>query len=255
MATQLTKTISQRWVMKNIFDSWITTTPIAHRGLHDDNKPENSLSAFKNAIEHGYAIEIDLQMTKDNKLIVFHDDTLDRMTNSNGKVSEKTLAEIKQLTLKNSQEKIPTFDEFLSFVNGKTPVLIEVKDHKKIGVAEEIIAKSLEGYNGQFAIQAFNPMIIKWFKQHTSFCAGILSCFFCDVRLAWYKKMLLKNLYLLKNVKADFVSYEATAGFYFKKLQRLKGKIPILFWTVRSKEEMKKFTSVCDNVIFENFLP
>ena len=124
MATQLSKTISQRWVMKNIFDSWITTTPIAHRGLHDDNKQENSLSAFKNAIEHGYAIEIDLQMTKDNKLIVFHDDTLDRMTNSDGKVSEKTLAEIKQLTLKNSQEKIPTFDETF-------PMLITEEDKER----------------------------------------------------------------------------------------------------------------------------
>ena len=77
--------------MKNIFDSWIVKTPIAHRGLHDDNKPENSLSAFKNAIKHGYAIEIDLQMTKDNKIVVFHDDTLDLMTTGNGKVSDKTL--------------------------------------------------------------------------------------------------------------------------------------------------------------------
>ena len=241
--------------MKNIFDSWIVKTPIAHRGLHDDNKPENSLSAFKNAIKHGYAIEIDLQMTKDNKIVVFHDDTLDRMTNGNGKVSDKTLDEIKQLTLKNSQEKVPTFDEFLSFINGKTPVLIEIKDHKNIGIAEEKIAKSLKKYNGQFAIQSFNPKITKWFKQHTSFCAGILSCFFCDVRLAWYKKLLLKNLYLLKNVHADFVSYETNAGFYFKKLKRLKGKIPILFWTIKSNDEMQKVKSVCDNVIFENFLP
>ena len=241
--------------MKNIFDSWIVKTPIAHRGLHDDNKPENSLSAFKNAIKHGYAIEIDLQMTKDNKIVVFHDDTLDRMTNGNGKVSDKTLDEIKQLTLKNSQEKVPTFDEFLSFINGKTPVLIEIKDHKNIGIAEEKIAKSLKKYNGQFAIQSFNPKITKWFKQHTSFCAGILSCFFCDVKLAWYKKLLLKNLYLLKNVHADFVSYEANAGFYFKKLKRLKGKIPILFWTIKSNDEMQKVKSVCDNVIFENFLP
>ena len=150
---------------------------------------------------------------------------------------------------------MPTFDEFLSFINGKIPVLIEIKDHKNIGIAEEKIAKSLKKYNGQFAIQSFNPKITKWFKQHTSFCAGILSCFFCDVRLAWYKKLLLKNLYLLKNVHADFVSYETNAGFYFKKLKRLKGKIPILFWTIKSNDEMQKVKSVCDNVIFENFLP
>ena len=241
--------------MKDIFDSWITKTPIAHRGLHNKNIPENSLSAFKNAIEHGYAIEIDLQTTKDNKIIVFHDDSLERLTNVKSNVNEKTLEEIKELTLKNSDEKIQTLDEFLTFVDGKVPVLIEVKDHKNIGVAEEIIATSLKSYKGQFAIQSFNPFIIKWFKKNTNFCAGILSCFFCDVRLAWYKKIMLKNLYLIKNIKSDFVSYEASAGFYFKKLKKLKGKLPILFWTVKSADEMQRYKTVCDNVIFENFLP
>lgn len=241
--------------MKNIFDSWIAKTPIAHRGLHDKHTPENSLPAFKKAIEKGYAIEIDLQMTKDGVLVVFHDDFLDRMTDAKGDVREKTFDEIKNLVLKNSKEKIPTFKDFLKLVDGKTPVLIEIKDHPNIGVAEEKIAKQLEDYKGEFAIQSFNPFIVKWFKQNTDFCAGILSCFFCDVKLAWYKKLMLKNLYLLKNVKADFVSYEANAGYTFNKLKKLKNKKPILFWTVKSFEDMKKYKQVCDNVIFENFLP
>ena len=241
--------------MTNLFDSWIAKTPIAHRGLHDQQTPENSLPAFKKAIEKGYAIEIDLQMTKDGVIVVFHDDFLDRMTNGKGNIKEKTFDEIKNLTLKNSNEKIPTFNEFLSLVNQQTPVLIEIKDHENIGVAEEKIAKQLENYKGEFAIQSFNPFIVKWFKQNTSFVAGILSCFFCDVKLAWYKKLMLKNLYLLKNVKADFVSYEANAGYTFNKLKRLKNKKPILFWTVKSFDDMQKYKQVCDNVIFENFLP
>ena len=241
--------------MKDIFDSWIAKTPIAHRGLHNDTVPENSLLAFELAIERDYAIEIDLQLTKDNKVIVFHDDTLDRMTTESGKLSDKTFDEIKNLTLKNSKEKIPTFEEFLSFVDGRVPVLIEIKDHKNIGVAEEKITQLLAKYKGQFAIQSFNPFVVKWFKQNTNFCAGILSCFFCDVKLAWYKKVLLKNLYLLKNIKSDFVSYEANAGLGFKKLKKLKGKLPILFWTIKSFEQMQKCKNFCDNIIFENFLP
>ena len=241
--------------MKDIFDSWIVKTPIAHRGLHDKNNPENSLPAFEKAIEHNFAIETDLQMTKDGVIVVFHDDYLDRMTDAVGDVREKTFDEIKNLTLKNSNQKIPTFDEFLSFVDGKVPLLIEIKDHKNIGIKEEKIADTLKNYKGKFAIQSFNPFITKWFKQHTDFCAGILSCFFCDAKLAWYKKLLLKNLYLVKNVKSDFVSYEATAGYTFNKLKKLKGKIPILFWTVKSKQDEQLFKQVCDNVIFEGYLP
>ncbi len=241
--------------MTNLFDSWIVNTPIAHRGLHDKHTPENSLPAFKKAIEKGYAIEIDLQMTKDGVIVVFHDDFLDRMTTAKGDIKDKTFDEIKNLVLKNSDEKIPTFSEFLSLIDGKTPVLIEIKDHPNIGIAEEKIAKQLAGYKGEFAIQSFNPFIVKWFKKNTGFCAGILSCFFCDVKLAWYKKLMLKNLYLLKNVKADFVSYEASAGYTFNKLKRLKNKKPILFWTVKSFDDMQRYKQVCDNVIFENFLP
>ena len=131
----------------------------------------------------------------------------------------------------------------------------EIKDHKNIGVAEEKITQLLAKYKGQFAIQSFNHFVVKWFKQNTNFCAGILYCFFCDVKLAWYKKVLLKNLYLLKNIKSDFVSYEANAGLGFKKLKKLKGKLPILFWTIKSFEQMQKCKNFCDNIIFENFLP
>ena len=142
--------------MKDIFDSWIVKTPIAHRGLHDKNNPENSLPAFEKAIEHNFAIETDLQMTKDGVIVVFHDDYLNRMTDAVGDVREKTFDEIKNLTLKNSNQKIPTFDEFLSFVDGKVPLLIEIKDHKNIGIKEEKIADALKNYKGKFAIQSFN---------------------------------------------------------------------------------------------------
>jgi len=177
------------------------------------------------------------------------------MTDGKGDINQYTLEELKKLTLKNSSEKIPTLQEVLTFVKGKTPLLIEIKDHKKIGESEQKIARLLNEYDGLFAIQTFNPFIAKWFKQNTSFCTGILSCFFCDVKLSWYKKIILKNLWLAKNVKSDFISYEATAGLTFKKLKKLKGKIPVLFWTIRNQSDADKCKQVCDNIIFEGFLP
>lgn len=241
--------------MENIFDSWLTKTPIAHRGLHDDTAPENSMAAFEKAIERGFAIEMDVQTTKDGIPLVFHDDLLDRMTDLSGDIREKNFNEICDATLKNSEEKIPLLSEFLSFVNGRVPLLIEIKDHKNIGDAEEKIAEMLAAYQGQFAVQSFNPFIVRWFKKNTGFVAGQLSSFFNGVKMAVWKKMFLKNMTFLKYTKADFVSYECRTGASYKKVQNLKGKLPILFWTVRSQKEADMFAQYCDNIIFENFIP
>lgn len=241
--------------MENIFDSWLTKTPIAHRGLHNAELPENSLAAFENAVKNGYPIEMDVQVTKDGVPLVFHDDLLDRMTDHHGDIREKNFHEICDATLKNSEEKIPLLTEFLRHVNGKVPVLVEIKDHKHIGKAEEAIKEILDGYRGQVAVQSFNPFIVKWFKQNTLYPVGQLSSFFTGVPMAGWKKAILKNLLLLKYSKADFISYECHDGSEFEKLQGLKGKLPILFWTVQSRTEAENFKNKCDNIIFENFLP
>lgn len=240
--------------MKNIFESWLVNQPIAHRGLHNDALPENSLASFENAIKHGYAIEMDVQMTKDGELVVFHDDLLDRMTSAVGDIREKNFNEIFELTLKHSEEKIPLFREFLQLVGGRTPLLIEIKDHKHIGIAEEKIKDILDEYHGEFAIQSFNPFIVKWFKKNTSYTAGLLSSFFKDVPLPKWKKLLLKNLTFMRFTKADFISYECHAGVAFKKLNKFKDNLPIIFWTVESQEDADKFKEYCDNIIFQNFL-
>lgn len=98
----------------------------AHRGLfdNDSNAPENSLAAFKKAVEAGYGIELDVQLSKDKKLVVFHDATLKRMCGVDGKVWEYTLEELKKFHLKNSKEQIPTFEEFLQVVDGKVPFIL-----------------------------------------------------------------------------------------------------------------------------------
>ena len=238
-----------------MLNSWLTKIPIAHRGLHDDISPENSMSAFAKAIEGGYAIEMDVQVTKDGVPLVFHDDSLERMTELKGDIREKNFNEICDATLRRSEERIPLLSEFLDFVNGRTPVLLEVKDHKNIGKAEEIIKETIGGYKGDIAVQSFNPFIVKWFKHNTLYPSGVLSSFFKSVPMPAWKKALLKNLLLLKYCKADFVSYECHDGRDFEKLKSLRGKLPVLFWTVGSAAEAENCKDFCDNIIFENFLP
>ena len=242
--------------MEEIFNSWLVKQKIAHRGLHDEVSPENSLSAFKKAVEKGYAIETDVQMTADGILLVFHDEILDRMTDGKGLISQKNFNEICNYTLKNSEEKIPLLSEVLSLVGGKVPLLIEIKSHKNIGAEEEKIKAMLEKYDGQYAFQSFNPFIVKWFKDNMpDVKSGVLSSFFKDVKLSVFQKIILKNLWLNKLAKPDFVSYNVDDAANFKKLSKIKGTLPILFWTVRSTEQMRLVSEKCDNIIFEDFLP
>ena len=242
--------------MEEIFNSWLVKQKIAHRGLHDEVSPENSLSAFKKAVEKGYAIETDVQMTADGILLAFHDEILDRMTDGKGLISQKNFNEICNYTLKNSEEKIPLLSEVLSMVGGKVPLLIEIKSHKNIRAEEEKIKAMLEQYDGQYAFQSFNPFIVKWFKDNMpDVKSGVLSSFFKDVKLSVFQKIILKNLWLNKLAKPDFISYNVDDAANFKKLSKIKGTLPILFWTVRSTEQMRLVSEKCDNIIFEGFLP
>lgn len=242
--------------MEEIFNSWLVKQKIAHRGLHDEVSPENSLSAFKKAVEKGYAIETDVQMTSDGILLAFHDEILDRMTDGKGLISQKNFNEICNYTLKNSEEKIPLLSEVLSLVGGKVPLLIEIKSHKNIGPEEEKIKAMLKKYDGQYAFQSFNPFIVKWFKGNMpDVKSGVLSSFFKDVKLSVFQKIILKNLWLNKLTKPDFISYNVDDAANFKKLTKFKGTLPILFWTVRSTEQMQLVSEKCDNIIFEDFLP
>ena len=172
--------------MEEIFNSWLVKQKIAHRGLHDEVSPENSLSAFKKAVEKGYAIETDVQMTADGILLAFHDETLDRMTYGKGLISQKNFNEICNYTLKNSEEKIPLLSEVLSLVGGKVPLLIEIKSHKNIKAEEEVFTCHHTGYG------AFHAMDVNGYyeyngkrREHTLSCYAtvkIAATADCEVR-------------------------------------------------------------------------
>lgn len=239
----------------NIYESWIVKKQIAHRGLHDNVSEENSLSAFEKAIQSGYAIEMDVQMTSDGTLVVFHDNDLRRMTGIVGDIRETKYEHIKDAKLGSSDEKIPTFDEFLDFIDGRTPLLIEVKTHANVGIAEQKIIDRLRKYKGEFALQSFNPYIVKYFAEHApEFIRGQLASDFKNDTMPYYQKILLKNLFFIRSNKSQFVSYDVEA-ICRPQIKRIKKRMPVIMWTVRSQNQIDQLKDYHDNIIFEDFIP
>lgn len=235
-----------------IVPNWLKQTPIAHRGLWGGEIAENSISAYKNAVKHGFAIEIDLYQTTDGELVSFHDETLDRTTNGTGFIYEKSFSELKNLTLKGTEnEKIPTFNEVLSIAEGKVPLLIELKNQPSKDFVENVI-KRLKNYSGEFATQSFNPKYIgKIKKLAPEFIRGILGNHTAKEQ-PLFKRFIIKRLPLNFAIKPDFISYNFTA-LPLKK-RKVKNKV-VLAWTITSPASAEKIKPFCDNIIFEHFIP
>ncbi len=241
--------------MENIFDSWLVCQPIAHRGLHDKEIPENSLPAFENAINNGYAIELDVQMIADGTLVVFHDESLSRVTNNDGYLKFLNKSDLEILTLKGSKEKIPTFEETLKFINGRTPILIEIKNKSKVGDLEKKVIELLKDYKGEYAVESFNPYVLQYFEKHApNILRGQLAGYLKKEKLPFFQKFALKRMLLNKHIsKPNFIAYEAKAlpNRFVRKFKNL----PLIAWTVKSQNEYLKVVKYCDNVIFEDFEP
>jgi glycerophosphoryl diester phosphodiesterase len=229
---------------------------IAHRGLHSltENTPENSLPAFKQAVELGYPIEIDIHLTLDGQIVVFHDDTLDRMCGVSGRVEEKTLPELKALRLGNTNYEIPTLEECLQTVNGKVPLLIEfkcvsLKCAPLCKKADEI----LRGYSGSYLIQSFYPTVLRWYKKHRrDVCRGQLAESFKN---ASFEKKMSGNMLFNFLGRPDFVSYKHTDAKNISRCFVTKlGAYPV-GWTFQSQDELNKNGKYFNTYIFEQFLP
>ncbi|HHU52189.1 MAG TPA: glycerophosphodiester phosphodiesterase [Firmicutes bacterium] len=247
--------------------AWLKRKLIAHRGLHHNERgiPENSIAAFQGAMEKGYIIELDVAMTKDKQLVVYHDRKLRRGLGIDQYLHELTYEELSQYRLFGTNETIPLFRDVLAFVDGKVPLLIEIKNEGKAGEMESLIYKELQEYQGEYAIQSFNPFTLNWFRQNApAVLRGQLAGGFAvsdyDVefagttRLPWYKRFLLENLLLNTVSRPHFISYEV-AHASNTRLRRLKNLgVPLLGWTVRAKEEYHRVRENFDNLIVESFL-
>lgn len=234
--------------------SWLTTKPIAHRGLHNGSLlPENSYAAFQNAIDKNLPVELDLRFTQDEKIIVFHDDNLLRMTGNDKPVSNTAWNEIKNYRLTDTQEKIPLFAEFLEFINGKVPVLVEIKNFGKPGIFERELKQTLQNYKGEFAVQSFNPLSIKWFRKNApGLTLGQIASKFREDNIPLHYKFLLKNLVFNPVTKPDFINYHIDDLPYLPVMFYRKVGISLLGWTIKKEEQLTKAKNICDNFVFEN---
>ena len=226
---------------------------IAHRGLHKNKIiPENSMLAFKAAIEKNYAIEFDINITKDNQIVVFHDDDLNRLCNKKENIEDVSYDFLKDLNLYESNEKIPLLKELLDEVAGKIPLIIEIKKHKNIGLLENILLEMLKEYKGEYFICSFEKDILLWLeknkpKERRGLIFGSL-----PIKFKKYEKIAF--LYKYFKSKADFISLEDklidSSIYDFCK----KKKLDILVWTIKDKKSFQNIDKKVSAVIFENFI-
>ena len=236
---------------------WLTDVYVAHRGLFDNEKgiPENSLPAFELAVKNGFGIETDVQMSKDGVLVVFHDDSLKRMTGAEGNLVDYTFEELRTLKLLGTECQIPTFEEFLAAANGVN-LVVEIKTHANIGEVEQKVCDALKNYKGNYCIESFNPFIVRWFKLHApSVIRGQLSCSYENSGFSAFKRWLLADLILCKWNGSQFIAYDAATLKDNKSVMRFGKKIPIICWTIRSQKQYDELHKHFDNMIFDSFLP
>lgn len=239
---------------KDLFQSWLVEKYIAHRGLHNEKLPENSLGAIQNAIDKNLPIEIDVHEIKDGTLVIFHDKSLQRVTGKDGYIHNLTAEDLKDHKILGTEFSIPTLKEVLDLVNGQIPILFELKNEGKVGSLEKKFLDEIKDYQGEYAIQSFNPFTLEWFKNHApEIIRGQLASFFKNQNFSFFKKLFLKKMAFNKVSQPHFISYkvEDLPNRYVKKYKNL----PLLAWTVQSQEEYMAVLKHCDNIIFEGFEP
>ena len=239
-------------------------TPLAHRGYHDasQRRPENSRAALEAAIDHGYGIELDVQLSADHQAMVFHDYDLARLSDGSGAIQLRTAEELRRTTLKHSDETVPTLEEVLTLVNGQVPLLIEIKDQdgqmgKNLGPLESAVARALQGYQGPVAVMSFNPNAVAAFaKDAPNTPIGLVTSAYSAEGWPLLKREVAEHLAMIPDFEtlgASFISHEA-ADLPAQRVAELKaGGAKILCWTVRSPEAEKEARKIADNITFEGY--
>ncbi|MBE6009167.1 MAG: glycerophosphodiester phosphodiesterase [Lachnospiraceae bacterium] len=240
-----------------------TETYVAHRGYFDNasDAPENSLAAFSKAVENGFAVELDVQLTSDRKLVVFHDSDLKRMCGDDRVLRECTYEELQKLTLANSQEKIPLFSEVLSVIDEKVPMVIEIKGEFEPDVIAVHLAKEMEGYQGIYCIESFRPKALMWYrKHHPEVLRGQLSTdAFRDKegkRLNPIIKFVGTNMMCNFLAKPDFIAYNhkhVTQPAFL--LCCWMFPVMRFAWTIKDQKELRRARKFFHVFIFDSFDP
>lgn len=232
----------------------------AHRGLFDNQReaPENSLKAFQRAVDMGFGIELDVQLSKDGEAVVFHDDTLERMCKQTGKVCDYTYEELSGFFLLDSSEKIPLFRDVLKEVDGKVPLIIEYKmsspDSQVCRVGDAI----LKDYKGLYCIESFNPFCVYWYKKHRkNIVRGQLSDdFFKNGSSKGIEFFIVAKLLTNFLTRPDFIAYDVkNYRNLSRRICRNLYKNTAVAWTIKSQEQLADMRKQYDMFIFDSFVP
>lgn len=231
-----------------------TTKFIAHRGLHKGFEiPENSILAFKKAREKSYGIELDITISKDNQIVVFHDKTMNRLCNIYGNIEDFDYEFLKKQKLYKTDEKIPLLNEVLNVVGLDILVLIEIKKHKNIGILENLLCDLLNNYQGRYLICSFEKDILFWLKKNRpNFKKGLI---FESLPKKFEKYNKLIFLYKFFKTRPDFISldyflFDSNIYRFCKKMN-----LEVYFWTIDSLEKLTQVDKEDNRVIFEKINP
>lgn len=233
----------------------------AHRGLHGECIPENSMAAFRAALENGYGIELDIHLLKDGNLAVIHDSLLNRTTGQPGHIEDLTTEQLKDYRLEGTEETIPEFMDVLTLFNGKAPLIVELKPES--GNHAELCAaacRMMETYSGPYCMESFDPRCIAWLRRNRpDICRGQLSENYFKTKndLPDYLRFALTHNLLNFLTQPDFVAYkyahraDTPSNYLCRKLWKAQG----VSWTLKTQQEYD--TAVAEGwlPIFEGFRP
>jgi glycerophosphoryl diester phosphodiesterase len=238
--------------------SWLKTSFFAHRGFHDIKHQvvENSVLAFEQAIAHEYGIELDVRMTKDQQIVVFHDTSLKRLCGVDVLVEATNLASLKTYSYLASEANIPTLQEVLNVIDGKVPLLIELKTKKNAKKISRNVQNLLENYKGLYAIQSYDPRVLLWYKQNAPrVLRGQIAQRNRRKEKNAFVRFLTNHMFLNVYTKPDFINYRIS-DLPRKQLDVLKQKgLPILSFTAKSQKDFDFVKKHYDNAMFEGFHP
>lgn len=239
--------------------------PIAHRGLHDLDAGvvENSVTAFERAIEHGYGIELDVQLSWDAKAMVFHDYDMRRLTDEKGPIQQRESGVLAKIALTGSSDTILTLPEILELIGGKVPILIEIKDQDgamgpNVGRLEQAVADALAEYKGQSAVMSFNPHSTATFAEMApDIPSGLVTSSFDpdDWPLPLETCYRLRNIPDFDRIGAKFISHDAKDLARDRVAEIREAGNTVLCWTIKSEDAAKEALKYADNITFEGYLP
>ena len=240
-------------------DMELLKTDFAHRGLWDKESPENSLSAFEKAVRSGYGIELDVRLSKDGHIMVFHDESLRRMCGVDRRISDMTRAELSAVRLLGTGEAIPTLPQVLKLVRGRVPLMIEIKGERPNEELCRRLSALLDAYRGAFCIESFSPLIVGWFKSYRpGYARGQLVTKTKNHTRRGSRAIgfLLSHMLLNFISRPDFISVserirKRPVSFICTRIFRVSGFV----WTVRTRESYTLCRSRGYMTVFENIRP